>query len=79
MVTEKGNPTHFISPPLFIVVGSRIRYPGWEKIRIREKHPGSATLFRTKRWSKGLKNLVKLETFPQISVRYCTCTPYSNK
>jgi hypothetical protein len=24
--------------------GSEIRDPGWEKIRIRDKHPGSATL-----------------------------------
>jgi hypothetical protein len=24
--------------------GSEIRDPGWEKTRIRDKHPGSATL-----------------------------------
>jgi hypothetical protein len=26
--------------------GSEIRDPGWEKTRIRDKHPGSATLER---------------------------------
>ncbi len=29
---------------LFWDPGSQIRYPGWVKIRIRDKHPGSATL-----------------------------------
>ncbi len=29
---------------LFLDPGSEIRDPGWVKIRIRDKHPGSATL-----------------------------------
>jgi hypothetical protein len=29
---------------LFLDPGSEIRDPGWLKIRIRDKHPGSATL-----------------------------------
>jgi hypothetical protein len=29
---------------LFLNPGSEIRDPGWVKIRIRDKHPGSATL-----------------------------------
>jgi hypothetical protein len=29
---------------LFLVPGSEIWDPGWVKIRIRDKHPGSATL-----------------------------------
>jgi hypothetical protein len=29
--------------------GSEIRDPGWVKIRIRDKHPGSATLLPTKK------------------------------
>jgi hypothetical protein len=28
--------------------GSEIRDPGWEKTRIRDKHPGSATLVSNK-------------------------------
>ena len=35
-------------PPLLVVLldpGYEIRDPGWIKIRIREKHPGSATRF----------------------------------
>jgi hypothetical protein len=44
--------TNFFSPLSFVAVlgsgirdlGSEIRDPGWVKIRIREKHPGSATL-----------------------------------
>jgi hypothetical protein len=38
--------TKFFSPLSFVAVfGSEIRDPGWVKIRIRDKHPGSATLF----------------------------------
>ncbi len=38
-------PQFFFSPMSFIAVsGSGIRDPGWEKVRIRDKHPGSATL-----------------------------------
>jgi hypothetical protein len=37
--------TNFFSPLSFVAVfGSGIRDPGWEKIRIRDKHPGSTTL-----------------------------------
>jgi len=36
---------YFFSPLSFVAVfGSEIRDPGWVKIRIRDKHPGSATL-----------------------------------
>jgi hypothetical protein len=36
--------TNLFSPLFFVAVfGSRIRDPGWVKIRIRDKHPGSAT------------------------------------
>jgi hypothetical protein len=39
---------HFFFHPylllLFLDPGSEIRDPGWVKIRIRDKHPGSATL-----------------------------------
>jgi hypothetical protein len=37
--------SNFFSPLSFVAVfGSGIRDPGWVKIRIRDKHPGSATL-----------------------------------
>ncbi len=39
--------TKFFHPSLVLLVldpGSEIRDPGWVKIRIRDKHPGSATL-----------------------------------
>jgi hypothetical protein len=37
--------TNFFSPFSFVAVfGSGIRDSGWVKIRIRDKHPGSATL-----------------------------------
>jgi hypothetical protein len=40
--------SNFFSPLSFVAVfGSEIRDPGWVKIRIRDKHPGSATLFLT--------------------------------
>jgi hypothetical protein len=32
---------------MFLDQGSEIRDPGWVKIRIRDKHPGSATLRNT--------------------------------
>jgi hypothetical protein len=36
------------SPLSFVAVfGSEIRDPGWVKIRIRDKHPGSATLINS--------------------------------
>ena len=42
----------FFTPPFsggFLIrdPGSEIRDPGWVKIRIRDKHPGSATLLKT--------------------------------
>jgi hypothetical protein len=37
--------TNFFSPFSFIALfGPGIQDPGWVKIRIRDKHPGSATL-----------------------------------
>ncbi len=43
--------SNFFSPLSFVAVfGSGIRNPGWVKIRIRDKHPGSATLGMV--WSK---------------------------
>ncbi len=45
---KKGMTTNFFSPLSFVTVfGSEIRDPGWVKIRIRDKHPGSATLGST--------------------------------
>jgi hypothetical protein len=45
IATKKCMTTNFFPPLSFIAVfGSEIRDPGWAKIRIREKHPGSATL-----------------------------------
>jgi hypothetical protein len=45
MAIKKGMTTNFFSPLSFVAVfGSVIRDPGWLKIRIRDKHPGSATL-----------------------------------
>jgi hypothetical protein len=41
--------TNFLLPLSFVAVfGSGIRNPGWVKIRIRDKHPGSATLQKLK-------------------------------
>jgi hypothetical protein len=46
--------TNFFSPlSLVAVFGSGIRNPGWVKIRIRDKHPGSATLCPTKKEGGG--------------------------
>jgi hypothetical protein len=43
--TKKVFKTNFFSPLSFVAVfGSGIRDPEWVKIRIRDKHPGSATL-----------------------------------
>jgi hypothetical protein len=45
VATKKGMTTNFFSPLSFVAVfGSGIRDPGWVIIRIRDKHPGSATL-----------------------------------
>jgi hypothetical protein len=45
MSPKKGTTTNFFSPLSFIAVfGSGVRDPGWVKIRIRDKHSGSATL-----------------------------------
>jgi hypothetical protein len=40
--TKKGRTTNFFHPSLLLLFW--IRDPGWVKIRIRDKHPGSATL-----------------------------------
>jgi hypothetical protein len=45
MAIKKGMTKNFFSPLSFVAVfGSEIRDRGWLKIRIRDKHPGSATL-----------------------------------
>jgi hypothetical protein len=44
VATKKGRTTIFSSFTFVAVVGSGIRNPGWIKIRIRDKHPGTATL-----------------------------------
>ncbi len=45
MAIKKGMTSNFFSPLSFVAVfGSEIRDPGWVKIRIRDNHPGSATL-----------------------------------
>jgi hypothetical protein len=47
VATKKSLTTIFFSPLSFVaVLGSEIRDPEWVKIRIRDKHPGSATLVR---------------------------------
>jgi hypothetical protein len=52
MATKKGMTTYFFHPSLLLLFLD----PGWVKIRIRDKHPGSATLayFMI---SKKIKNL----------------------
>jgi hypothetical protein len=50
---KKGMTSNFFSPlSFFAVFGSEIRDPGWIKIRIRNKHPGSTTLRSTTLFSK---------------------------
>ncbi len=45
VATKKGKTTNFFSPLSFVAVfGYWIQDPGWTKIRIRDKHPESATL-----------------------------------
>jgi hypothetical protein len=47
VATKNSMTTHFFHPSLlllFLDPGSEIRDPGWVKIRIRDKHPGTATL-----------------------------------
>jgi hypothetical protein len=45
VATKNGLTKKNFSPLSFVAVfGSEIRDPGWVKIRIRDKHPGSATL-----------------------------------
>jgi hypothetical protein len=47
VATKNGLTKKKFSPLSFIAVfGSEIRDPGWVKIRIRDKHPGSATLVK---------------------------------
>jgi hypothetical protein len=53
--------TNFFSPLSFAAVfGSGIRDPGKVKIRIRDKHPGSATL------AGALSSALKIELFAKI-------------
>jgi hypothetical protein len=48
----------FLSPLSFVAVfGSGIRDPGRVQIRIRDKHPGSATLYGT--WYRTFSNLYR--------------------
>jgi hypothetical protein len=51
VATKKGMTIHFFSSLSFLLLfldpGSEIRNLGWVKIRIRDKHPGSATLAAT--------------------------------
>jgi hypothetical protein len=44
VATKKVGQQIFSSSSFVVVLGSRIRDPGWIKIRIRDKHHGSATL-----------------------------------
>ncbi len=45
VATEKSVIKNFFSSLSFVAIfASGIRDPGWVKIRIRDKHPGSATL-----------------------------------
>jgi hypothetical protein len=46
VATKKYSNKFFFHPSLVAVFGSENRNPGWVKIRMRDKHPGSATLFR---------------------------------
>jgi hypothetical protein len=54
VTTKNGMRTKFLTPLSFVAdfgsgiwdPRSGIRDPGWKKIRIRDKHPGSATLPR---------------------------------
>jgi hypothetical protein len=49
MAPKKGMTTNFFSPLSFnAVFGTEFQDPGWVKIRIRDKNPGSATL--KKQW-----------------------------
>jgi hypothetical protein len=48
VATKKGlTKKNFFTPLFCCCFGSWIRDPEWVKIRIRDKHPGSATLSRT--------------------------------
>ncbi len=47
VATKKGLTTNFFALFFVAVIGSGIRDPGWVKIRIRDKHHGSATLRKT--------------------------------
>ncbi len=40
MATKKSRTTNYF-PPLLLLL---LKDPGWKKIRIRDKHPGSTTL-----------------------------------
>jgi hypothetical protein len=46
MATKTVRQLVYFFPSLFVVGGSWIWDPGWNKIRIQDKHPGSATGLR---------------------------------
>jgi hypothetical protein len=48
--------TNFFHPSLLLL----FLYPGWVKIRIRDKHPGSATLLRIRKIKSLLNKIKKL-------------------
>jgi hypothetical protein len=53
VATKNGMTTNFFHPSLlllFLHPGSEIWDQGWVKIRIRDKHPGSATLEQSCTW-----------------------------
>ncbi len=65
VAAKKGMTTNFFHPSLLLLFldpgpGSEIRDPGCIKIRIRDKHPGSATL---NFWIKKIKNFFQLYQF----------------
>jgi hypothetical protein len=74
--------TNFFSPLSFVAVfGSGILDPGWVKIRIRDKHPGSATLQKYEdlqlpnvwQLADALQVIFCLHVHPS-AVHVCSCT-----
>jgi hypothetical protein len=62
--------THFFHPSLlllFLVPGSEIWDPGWVKIRIRDKHPGSANIGKKCQIfaAKKIRNQIKKDPNPK--------------
>jgi hypothetical protein len=61
VVTKNGSITHFFHLSLlllFLDKGFDIRDPGWIKIRIRDKHPTSATLLGPTGFMSAIVNCV---------------------